>query len=156
MVHVVVECPRGSSAKLKYDPRLDAMTLSRTLPFGVVFPYDFGFVPSTRAEDGDPLDGIILCEASTFPGVVIACRQIGVIQASQRDKGSDVKRRVRNDRVVFIAGGDHRSEILREASELAERVRDELAAFFIAARAATSAIERARTKGRSSKTAAKR
>jgi inorganic pyrophosphatase len=163
-VYVVVECPRGSGVKLKYEPRIEAMTFGRTLPYGLVYPFDFGFVPSTRADDGDPLDAMILCDAPTAPGVVVACHPIGVIQASQRASDEKAKRaaRVRNDRVLFIADGDHRSKHLSEVATLPPTMRDELCTFFSAAvalenkeleiigwanaRTARATIERARTR----------
>ena len=55
-VHVVVETPRGSAAKLEFDPELQVFTLSKSLILSLAYPYDWGFVPSTRGEDGDPLD----------------------------------------------------------------------------------------------------
>ncbi len=162
-VHVVVESPRGSAAKLKYEPDLGKITFGRPLPHGVVFPFDFGFVPGTRAEDGDPLDAMVLCEAATYPGVVIACRPIAIIEASQRETGGRraKKKRVRNDRVICVARDDARSEDLSDVKDLHARVRAELSAFFLAAvtfegkdveilrwgnaRAAKRAIDRART-----------
>src|SRR4051794_680871 len=54
--HVVVETPRGAPYKLKLDPELAVLTLKRPLPLGFTWPYDFGFVPSTKAPDGDPVD----------------------------------------------------------------------------------------------------
>jgi inorganic pyrophosphatase len=161
-VHVVVESPRGSGVKLKYEPKLGVMTFGRTLPHGVVFPFDFGFVPSTRADDGDPLDAMILCDVPTFPGVVVACRPIGVVHASQNEEGT--KERVRNDRVIFVATRDHRSADVKDASDLPSRVRKELETFFNAAvalegkqleilgwgsaRAAHDAVMRSRTRRR--------
>jgi inorganic pyrophosphatase len=129
-VHVVVECPRGSAVKLKWEPKLGVMTLSRTLPHGVVYPFDFGFIPSTLAEDGDPLDAMIVCDAPTFPGVVVGCRPIGVFRASQKGEGK--KKRVRNDRVIFVAASDRRGGDLKDVSDLPARAREELEAFFIA------------------------
>lgn len=84
VLHVVVESPRGSGVKLKYEPDLEAMTLSRPLPLGLVFPFEFGFVPRTKAEDGDPLDAIVLLDAGTFPGVVLRCRPIALVRVSQK------------------------------------------------------------------------
>lgn len=129
-VNVVVESPRGSSVKLKYDPDLDAMTLVRPLPHGVVFPFDFGFVPRTRAPDGDPVDAMVLLDAATYPGVVVACRPIAVLRASQNGgRGA----RVRNDRLICIASADRRSRDLEDVDDLPLRMREELEAFFAAA-----------------------
>jgi inorganic pyrophosphatase len=135
VVHVVVECPRGSNAKLKLDPDLNVMTLGRTLPVGVVFPFDFGFVPSTHAEDGDPLDAMIITEASTYPGVVVPCRPIGILKASQKGKkGEKRRRRVMNDRVLFVPESDERSAVIHDVKrDLPARLRKEVETFFEAA-----------------------
>lgn len=129
-LHVVIETPRGSGAKLKFDPELGAMTLSRPLPLGVVYPFDFGFVPRTRAEDGDPLDAAVLLDVATFPGVVLRCRLIGIVRASQKGKGGA---RVRNDRLITVAEGDRRRAHVREATDLPEREREEVEQFLSAA-----------------------
>ena len=81
--HVVVESPRGSALKLKYEPRWNAMTVSRPLILGVTFPFDWGFVPSTTGADGDPLDALVFWDVSSYPGVVLPCRAIGVLQVEQ-------------------------------------------------------------------------
>jgi len=78
--HVVVESPRGSAIKLKYRPDLGAMSVSRPLATGLVYPYDWGFVPSTKGEDGDPVDAALFWDVATFPGVVVPCRALAVIQ----------------------------------------------------------------------------
>ena len=82
-IHVVIESPRGSTVKLKYDPNLEAFTLSRPLPEGLAYPYDWGFVPSTRMPDGDPLDAMVVWDRPSFPGVVLACRALGVLAVEQ-------------------------------------------------------------------------
>jgi hypothetical protein len=86
-VHVVVETPRGSRAKFAYDPKLETFVLSKSLLTGLTYPHDWGFVPSTKADDGDPLDIMVIHDAATFPGVVLACRVIGILQIEQKSKG---------------------------------------------------------------------
>src|SRR5689334_11439728 len=100
--HVVIESPRGSALKLKYEPRWQAMSVSRPLPLGVTFPFDWGFVPSTMAPDGDPLDALVLWDVPSAPGVVIPCRAIGVLQVEQNKVKDDRSERVRNDRILAI------------------------------------------------------
>ena len=80
-VHAVVETPRGSRAKLEFDPKLGAFTLAKPLLAGLTYPYDWGFVPSTKAEDGDPLDVLIIHDAATYPGLVLTCKPIGALEA---------------------------------------------------------------------------
>src|SRR5688572_9581477 len=126
-VHVVIECPRGSQVKLKYSRSLRTFILSRPLGLGVTYPYDWGFVPSTEAADGDPLDVMVLLEAATFPGVVVACRPLAALELEQNAKEGG---RQRNDRIVVAPVVARRPSL-----ELTERVRDELAAFFHAATA---------------------
>ena len=127
-VYVVVESPRGSRVKLKLDPALDAFVLSRTLALGVRYPFDWGFIPSTRAPDGDPVDALVLHEAATYPGVVIACEPIGVVRCSQRRP--DGSGRERNDRVIAVPEAAPRLEGVRDAHDISERTRQEIEQFF--------------------------
>jgi hypothetical protein len=85
-VHVVIETPRGSRAKLAYDPKLETFALTKSLLTGLTYPHDWGFVPSTKAGDGDPLDIMVIHDAATFPGLVLTCRIIGVLQIEQKSK----------------------------------------------------------------------
>jgi inorganic pyrophosphatase len=79
-VYAVVETPRGSRAKLKFDPKLRAFTLSTPLLAGLTYPYDWGFIPSTKAPDRDPLDVLIIHEAATYPRLVLTCKVIGILE----------------------------------------------------------------------------
>jgi inorganic pyrophosphatase len=129
-VHVVVESPRGSTLKLKYDPELRAFGISRPLPLGLTYPFDWGFVPGTQAPDGDPVDALIAWHLSSYPGVVIRCRIIGVLEVEQdRKRGSG---RERNDRVIGVPLQSPRDP-LSSVLDLPQRVREELERFFIEA-----------------------
>jgi inorganic pyrophosphatase len=85
-VHVVVETPRGSRAKFAYNPELGTFILSKSLLTGLSYPHDWGFVPSTKADDGDPLDIMVIHDAATFPGLVVTCRVIGILRIEQKSK----------------------------------------------------------------------
>lgn len=135
LFHVVVEAPRGSQLKLKYEPRWDAMAISRPLPLGVTFPFDWGFIPSTQAADGDPLDAMVLWDVPSYPGVVLTCRAIGVLQVEQNRRNHDPSERVRNDRILAIPVEARRESELSDAAALPSRVRLELEQFTAAATA---------------------
>ena len=124
-LRVVVECPRGSRVKLKYSPGLGTFVLSRPLAAGVAYPYDWGFVLGTQAADGDPVDAMVLLDAATFPGVVVCCRPLAVLELEQNARQGG---RQRNDRIIAAPAAARRPPIA-----LTERVRDELVAFFHAA-----------------------
>jgi inorganic pyrophosphatase len=108
---VVIETPKGSANKLAYEPRYGTFVLKHVLPAGAIFPFDFGFVPSTRADDGDPLDVLVLMDAPVFPGCVVQSRVIGVLEAEQTENGKTE----RNDRLVAVAAN---SAALRSTVEL--------------------------------------
>jgi|SRR5581483_10775841 len=127
-VHVVVETPRGSRAKLDFDPELGAFTLSKSLLTGLTYPHDWGFIPSTKADDGDPLDIMVIHEAATYPGLVLVCRLIGILQINQKKNGTTV----RNDRLFGVPRNSHEESGLKDVRGLTKPVRDELEKFFIA------------------------
>ena len=125
-LNVVVETPRGATAKFKYDVLAGVMRLSRPLPAGLYYPYDWGFIPSTLAADGDALDAIVIWDGSSFPGVVIAARCIAVLRVEQNDPISGG--RVRNDRVVAVP-----IKIRHGEAALDAQLRAQLEQFFTAA-----------------------
>ena len=85
-IQVVIETPKGSRNKYSFDPELRIFSLKKVLPAGMTFPYDFGFVPSTKAEDGDPTDVLVLMDEPAFPGCLLKCRIIGIIEGQQGKK----------------------------------------------------------------------
>jgi inorganic pyrophosphatase len=127
LVDVVVETPRGCRNKFKFDEHARAYRLGSVLPSGLSFPYDFGFFPKTKAQDGDPLDVLILMDESAFPGCIVTTRLIGVIEAEQTEK----KEIVRNDRLIAVAENAHDYSDLRTISDLNKTLLKELERFFI-------------------------
>jgi inorganic pyrophosphatase len=130
--HVVIESPRGSAVKLKYDAKLEVMSISRPLPVGLVYPYDFGFIPSTKALDGDPVDALVLWDVPTFPGVVIECRALGVIHVEQNRTNFDSKQRIRNDRILAIPTVHKREPVGPLTGSGWPRIQEEIANFLTA------------------------
>jgi len=130
-LQAVVEAPRGSANKLKFDPDRGVFTLHNVLPLGVAFPFDFGFVPGTLGEDGDPLDVLVLMDEPVFPGVVVPCRLVGVIEARQRDKQDRRARSRRNDRLIAVADKSHRHGDVRALDDLGDGVLSEIERFFV-------------------------
>lgn len=99
-LNVIIETSKGSRNKYEYNTEQGLFELSKVLPKGMSFPYDFGFVPSTKGEDGDPLDLLVLMEEPAFTGCKVCCRLIGVIEAEQTNKHGET---VRNDRLIAVA-----------------------------------------------------
>ncbi|HTR31027.1 MAG TPA: inorganic diphosphatase [Puia sp.] len=127
---VIIETPKGSSQKYDYVPDTPFFQLSKILPSGMVFPYDFGFIPKTKGEDGDPLDVIVISEFNSFPGVIIKCRIIGGITAEQsKEQKSD--KMVRNDRFVAIPKCSNIFQNVKELKDLPKQITDELEEFFV-------------------------
>lgn len=126
-INVVIETPKGSHNKYKWDDALGAYRLAKVLPAGMTFPYDFGFIPRTRAEDGDALDVLVLMDSPAFPGCVIPCRLIGLIEARQTERDGS---RERNDRLVAVADRSTLYENVNELSSLNTNLLSEIAEFF--------------------------
>src|SRR4051794_37886065 len=97
-VRVVIETPKGSRHKYNYEPDI-GFVLRKSLPEGMVFPFDFGFIPQTEGDDGDPLDALVLADNPLFPGCVVECRLIGLIEAKQTEDNE----KIRNDRFLAVA-----------------------------------------------------
>ena len=122
LVHAIIETPKGSPAKLRYDPGLGLFRLSRVLPLGFSFPFDFGFIPGTAQEDGDPLDVLVLLTGATVHGCLLEARPIGVVQLEKEGQ--------RNDRLVAVWPGDVMYGKLEDFSELPTQAQIDIERFF--------------------------
>src|SRR5262245_41991621 len=126
-VNVVVDTPHGSRNKYKFDERHGQWRLSKVLPQGMCFPYDFGFIPSTQGEDGDPVDVLLLADEPAFPGCVVSARLIGVLEAEQTEDGKTI----RNDRLVAVVETPHNPAEYQSLDEVSPQRLDEIEHFFV-------------------------
>lgn len=127
VIQVIIETPKGSRNKYAFNPDLRIFELKKVLPAGMTFPYDFGFVPSTIAEDGDPVDVLVLMDEPAFPGCLLQCRMIGIIEGEQGKK-SDCER---NDRIVAVEEQNHSYAFVRNIKDLGKEFVEELEEFFV-------------------------
>jgi len=123
---IIIETPRQSPVKYKYEPDLKGFRMLKALSPGLVFPYDFGFVPNTTGEDGDPLDVMVISEFPSFPGSIIDCRIIGCLQAEQSKKGKTV----RNDRFLAIPEFSIQYKNVKNLNDLPVELVDSIQYFF--------------------------
>ena len=122
LVNVLIEIPAGSKNKYEFDKDLNAFALDRVLYSSVQYPYDYGFIPNTLADDGDPLDGMVLMDQPTFPGCVIAARPIGMLEMID---GGD-----RDEKILCVPDKDPRYADVKTLSDVAQHRLDEIAEFF--------------------------
>ena len=127
LLQVIIETPKGSRNKYAFDPDREIFTLRKILPAGMAFPYDFGFLPRTLAEDGDPIDVLVLMDEPAFPGCLLPARLIGVIEGEQFDG----KKRIRNDRLLAVASATHTYANIKQPGDLPNQFLKELENFFV-------------------------
>ena len=126
-ITAIVETPKGSAQKYDYDEENKWFKLKKIMPAGMVFPFDFGFIPNTRGEDGDPLDIVIISEFKSFPGCAMDCRIIGGILAQQTEKGKTV----RNDRFIAVSEVSQMFAKVKSIKDLPKDIISQLQNFFI-------------------------
>lgn len=126
LLQVIVETPRGSRNKYSYDEEDRIYRLKAALPAGMVFPYDFGFVPQSLGGDGDPLDVLVLMDEPAFPGCVLLTRLLGVME-SEQDEENETQR---NDRLIAVAETSHLYGNLRALKDIPEQALTEIEQFF--------------------------
>ncbi len=122
LINVLIEIPAGSKNKYEFDKDLNAFALDRVLFSSVQYPYDYGFVPNTLADDGDPLDGMVIIDQPTFPGCVIAARPIGMLEMID---GGD-----RDEKILCVPSEDPRYNEVKSIKDIAPHRLDEIAEFF--------------------------
>jgi inorganic pyrophosphatase len=120
---VLIEIPRGSRNKYEVDHESGLIRLDRTLFTATQYPADYGFIPNTLGEDGDPLDALVLVQEPTFPGCLIRSRPIGMFRMTD-EKGPD-------DKVLCVPASDPRQAQLRELDDLPYFERLEIEHFFL-------------------------
>src|SRR3982074_3563535 len=112
----IIETPKGCRNKFDYDPESNLLMLGGLLPEGMMFPFDFGFIPSTLGEDGDPLDVLVLLDAPAHVGCLIEVRIIGIIQAEQTEDGKTKC----NDRLLGVAIHSYDHEDLESIDDVSK------------------------------------
>jgi inorganic pyrophosphatase len=126
-IHAIIETPCKSRNKFDLDQKSGLFKFKKTLPDGMAFPCDFGFIPGTLGEDGDPLDILILMNETTFPGCLVECRLIGCIKAEQTEKKG---KKVRNDRFIAVPSNARDYDHIKDAADINKNKLDAIVSFF--------------------------
>jgi len=127
LLHVIVDTPKGSRIKFKYELAKRCYAASYLFPPGTSFPFDFGSIPQTLAADGDPLDVLVLMEEPSFPGCLVPVRLLGVLEANQTQEGKTN----RNDRLIGAAEASRTFRELRTLDDVPDRLLKEIESFFV-------------------------
>lgn len=128
-LRAVIESPMGCKNKYKFTSETGLFELHKVLPSGMFFPLDFGFVPSTLADDGDPIDILVFTDQPTFTGCVIKARLIGVIQAEQ--KAPSEKAFKKNHRLLGVSVVSHAHQRVETIDDVEQSLIQELEHFFV-------------------------
>jgi inorganic pyrophosphatase len=122
LVRMIVEIPLNSSNKYEYDGKLGVFRLDRALYSPMHYPGDYGFIPGTLAEDGDPMDVLTLVQHPSHPGVMIEVRPVGVLNM--------VDQQERDRKIVAVPNGDPRYNEIHAVDQIFPHVRREIEHFF--------------------------
>lgn len=123
LINVLIEIAAGSKNKYEFDKDMNAFALDRVLYSSVQYPYDYGFIPNTLGDDGDPLDGMVIMDEPTFPGCVIAARPIGFLEMIDGGEG--------DEKILCVPDQDPRFEHVTSLSNIAQHRLDEISEFFL-------------------------
>jgi inorganic pyrophosphatase len=127
LCRAIIETPKGCRNKFDFDPESNLFKLGGLLPEGMMFPFDFGFIPSTLGDDGDPVDIMVLMDAPAHVGCLIDVRLIGIIEANQTEDGKTES----NNRLLGVAVHSYDHEDLRSIDEVSTTLLDQVEEFFI-------------------------
>ena|ERR1043165_1115299 len=127
LVNVVIETPKGSRNKFAFDEASWLFRMTKTLPLGLAFPLDFGFIPHTKCEDGDPMDALVAIGQPTYPGCVLECRVVGIIEGEQTEKHETF----RNDRLVVVPDISIEYADTKHVKDLGKEFLKDLEQFFV-------------------------
>ena len=127
-VTVVIETPKGGHTKLAFDEKRDWFVVKKVLPEGMSFPFDFGFIPSTLGDDGDPLDILVLMDEPVPMGTIVPTRLLGVIEGKQTEVDGES---AENDRLIGAACASQLFEEVTKLSDLPSNVVKEIERFFV-------------------------
>jgi len=126
LIDIIIETPKGQTEKFNLDLKSGGFKLKKMLPAGMVFPCDFGFIPGTIGEDGDPLDALVFSEIKSFPGCITECRLLGAFVCEQKQK----QKKIRNDRYLFVPTQSRQFATIKTINELGLKMMDEIKSFF--------------------------
>lgn len=122
LVNAVIEIPLDGTTKYEYDKQLHVFRLDRNLYSPVHYPGDYGFIPSTLGDDGDPLDVLVLVDKPSFPGCLMEVRPIGVLEMIDQGQG--------DEKVLCVGSGNPRYEDVNNYSEIYPHILKEITHFF--------------------------
>ncbi|HZI68784.1 MAG TPA: inorganic diphosphatase, partial [Hanamia sp.] len=125
-INAVIETPKGCEAKYDFDKETQMFKLKKILPRGMVFPFHFGFIPGTCADDGDPLDVLVLMDQLSWPGCIMECKLIGVMEAEETKDG----KKFRNDRLIAVPEEADNYRHIKELDDMEEYLQKEIENFF--------------------------
>lgn len=123
---IIIETPKGNAQKYTYDKDLKLFRFKKVLAAGLVFPFDFGFIPGTKGDDGDPLDIMVISEYHGFPGCVMDVRVAGCLPAMQ----TNGKRSYRNDRFIGVLEQSSAYDQIMTLEDLPSALIDSIRLFF--------------------------
>jgi|SRR5438105_5052536 len=127
-LNVVIDTPKGCRNKYAFDFNVNGYVLKTVMPKGILFPFDFGSIPGTLGQDGDPLDALVLMDEPAFCGCLVQSRLVGVIEAIQKKKNRKTER---NDRLIAVAAGSHTHSAIKSVKDLDPNLLKEIEHFFV-------------------------